>query len=131
MKTNFDIPDGYSKKTKAFINDVLIKLEKVNQIDDSTLSAVTMLMTEYEKYLRANVLVMNEGLTTIIRGVVKPNPAIEIGKSAFSIVIQLMKEFGLTPKSKEKINAMRPAKEKSPLDLLFERRLGKNKKRKK
>tara|TARA_R110000824_G_scaffold386074_1_gene580545 strand:- start:1393 stop:1869 length:477 start_codon:yes stop_codon:yes gene_type:complete len=95
---------------KAFVelSNLLHDMSVLTQADEL---ALTLLCDAYSEYKSAKEIVNSLGATVEImsrEGNSKPTirPEVQIANQAFVRVFQLLKEFGLTPSSRAKVNAM-------------------------
>ena len=102
--------EGISEETKSFMKAVFGMLNDNKASESCDLGGLRMIMTSYEGYYRSSKKLITEGFTIEDRrGNKKPNPALTLMKTSYFQLIQLMKEFGLTPKSREHIKALSPS----------------------
>lgn len=100
---------GVSDETKMFMADVIEKLNENNAVEPCDLCGIRMLLTSYEMYRTASKRLIEEGpFTTDKKGNKTVNEANSVTKTYYFQLIQLMKEFGLTVKSRERIKALTP-----------------------
>lgn len=98
---------------KAVIRELRAK-QKIDVID---FGALNMLMTSYEMYLQATEKLLDEGPVTMSRlGDDVPNPAQTIASKNYNQVLAIMKEYGLTVKSRVKLKDTGKDEEKSALE---------------
>jgi P27 family predicted phage terminase small subunit len=98
---------------KAFseLSNLLHDMSVLTQADEL---ALTLLCDAYSEYKNAKEVVNQLGATVEImsrEGNSKPTirPEVQIANQAFVRVFQLLKEFGLTPSSRAKVNAIENA----------------------
>jgi len=98
---------------KAFseLSNLLHDMSVLTQADEL---ALTLLCDAYSEYKNAKQIVNELGATVEImsrEGNSKPTirPEVQIANQAFVRVFQLLKEFGLTPSSRAKVNAIENA----------------------
>src|SRR5574344_1240932 len=102
--------EGISEETKSFMKAVFGMLNDNKASESCDLGGLRMIMTSYEGYYRSSKKLITEGFTIEDRrGNKKPNPELTLMKTSYFQLIQLMKEFGLTPKSREHIKALSPS----------------------
>lgn len=121
MKIEIEYPDNLSKETRLFMNAVLEKLDGVDSISNCDLGAIRMLMLSYDIYVKASNELLEKGpfiydkrkRTTV-------HPGVAITAKKYNEIVTIMKEFGLTPKSREHIKAMtNEVDEDNPLFLFL------------
>jgi len=98
---------------KAVIRELRAK-QKIDVLDSG---ALNMLMTSYEMYLQATEKLLDEGPVTTSRlGDDVPNPAQTIASKNYNQVLAIMKEYGLTVKSRAKMKDTGSDEQKSALE---------------
>lgn len=124
MTNKFIIPQDIELEAQTYIQNVVNELansELYKEIDDA---ALTMLARNYSMFITASKQLAREGMTIVnAQDNVVTHPAIKIAKDAQSAATTLMKEFGLTAKSRTKL----PVREKED-DSPFMQFVGTNKK---
>ena len=95
---------------KAFV-ELSTLLHDMSVLTNADELALTLLCDAYSEYKSAKQIVNSLGATVEImsrEGNSKPTirPEVQIANQAFVRVFQLLKEFGLTPSSRAKVNAM-------------------------
>lgn len=94
-----------SAETKLFMTDVCDLLDDILQPCD--LGAIRGLMVSYEFYKQATDRLLKEGiLLTDKKGRTTVNPANAVAKSYQTQVMNFMREYGLTLRSRQAIKAM-------------------------
>lgn len=97
----FAMHKNISKDTAKFMNSVIAELKAKQTIEDIDSGALHMLMTSYEMYLQATERLLDEGpLSTNKYGDIIPHPAQTIATKNYNQVLAIMKEYGLTVKSR-------------------------------
>lgn len=106
----FKCPKNSSQETKKFMESVLEMLNTSNTFENCDLGALRMLALSYEMYKKASDELMIEG-PIILDKQKRPveHPANKITKNYYAQLISIMKEFGLTMKSRERIKSLTPA----------------------
>lgn len=113
----FPIPDNVSEETSKFMKAIIRELRAKQKIDVIDSGALNMLMTSYEMYLQATEKLLNEGPITLTRfGDNVPNPAQTIASKNYNQVLAIMKEYGLTVKSRAKMKDTGKDEQKSALE---------------
>lgn len=113
----FPIPDNVSSETATFMKAIIRELRAKQKIDVIDSGALNMLMTSYEMYLQATEKLLNEGPVTLSRfGDEVPNPAQTIASKNYNQVLAIMKEYGLTVKSRAKMKDTGSDEQKSALE---------------
>lgn len=113
----FPIPDNVSAETSTFMKAIIRELRAKQKIDVIDSGALNMLMTSYEMYLQATERLLREGPITSTRfGDDVPNPAQTIASKNYNQVLAIMKEYGLTVKSRSKMKDTGSDEQKSVLE---------------
>lgn len=122
------LPANAKEYTKEFISIAVDKLLHLKVLDDSDIGAIRMLSVNYEMYVQAsNELISDGPILTDRHGNKKPNPANKLVKDYGSQIFVLLKEFGLTVKSRDMIGSMNPeVEDKNPIKLLLEKQSERN-----
>ena len=96
------VPDTYSAETKRFIKIVLRELNERDELNSLMEGVLVMLMNCYETFIDASRTVRQEGATTILtkNDVLSTHPAVGTQLKSNQQVLALMKELGLTTKSR-------------------------------
>jgi P27 family predicted phage terminase small subunit len=115
MAKKFAVPADIESDAKEYMNNVLKKLEENGVLDSVDSAALTMLARNYSTFIKASKQLEKEGLTfTNSRGSITVHPAIKIANDAQTKAMKVMSEFGLTAKSRTKLNINR--EEDSPFE---------------
>ena len=96
-----DNPDAWNKK--RFYNETSEFMYSVYGIgSDQERHALTMLTDQIDTYVDCNRHIMAEGLVTYYNDgkTTGPSPYVAIRKEALKLIIAMMNELGLTPKSR-------------------------------
>ena len=113
---NVRLPSGISKLTISFIESIIDQFEdekKLNKLDDLS---IYLLASNLDIYLQCEEEIRKNGLTiTTDRGNETLSPFAAQMKVAYTAVMNLLKELGLTLGSRSKIKAISEAPEESPL----------------
>lgn len=113
----FPIPDNVSQDTAKFMKAVIKELRQKQKIGIIDSGALNMLMTSYEMYLQATAILLLDGATVENRyGETVPNPAQTIASKNYNQVLAIMKEYGLTAKSRANLKDPGDDETKSPLE---------------
>ncbi len=101
---------GYDKRTKDYMTDVLNKLNEVRAVEACDKGALCMLRDNYELFIKTIDILKEEGTCLKNKhGKITVNPANKLLGKYSEQIVKFQREFGLTPKSREKINAMIPS----------------------
>ena len=121
----YKIPREICGAAKEYMEDVLCKLYQADMIDETDYCALDMLARNYSLFIQATKQMEKEGTTYVTaNGDIKKHPAVLIAKDAQVQATNIMKEFGLTPKSRNKMPKMEKA-EDSPIEALIKRKTNK------
>lgn len=94
-------------ETQAFMKGIIEKLEGESAIEVCDYPALHMLELSYDNYLKASAMLIGDGpVTKDKHGHVIVHPAVNVVSKTWGQVVTLMKEFGLTVKSRERISAL-------------------------
>jgi len=100
------LPANATESTQQFVKSVINRLSQLGRLDVSDVGALTILATEYEKITRINDLFATGQEDYLVEG--KRNPLLMIVNNAEQICISVMKEFGLTARSRKNLNERLP-----------------------
>lgn len=118
----FEISKDVTPQTRAFMEGVVKKLEAVEAIEVCDYPALMMLQLSYDQYLRASEMLLRDGcLSKEKHGRVIVHPAVNVVNKYWGQVVTLLKEFGLTVKSRERIAAMTPEIDEDNEFMQFQR----------
>lgn len=123
MKLKICIPINYCEAAKEAIADILRVLEKdalVGHIDET---AINLLGASYDTFFKAKQLVDKDGMMIYDKkkNPMRANPSVKIMNDAATKIIRLLKEFNMTPLSRQKAGKEFEDKKLSP----FEKFVGK------
>jgi len=105
------IPTWLSEDGQKAFAELSILLHNMAVLTQADELALTLLCDAYSEYKKAKEVVNKLGATVEVlsrEGNSKPTirPEVQIANQAFVRVFQLLKEFGLTPSSRAKVNAI-------------------------
>jgi P27 family predicted phage terminase small subunit len=107
------------QKAFAELSTLLHDMSVLTQADEL---ALTMLCDSYSEYKKAKEIVNELGSTMEVtsregnsKSVIRPE--VQIANQSFVRVFQLLKEFGLTPSSRAKVNAIENASSKTDVKI--------------
>lgn len=104
MRKKFNIPSDIEEEAKKYIKDVISLLGENDVMEDVDSAALNMLARNYSIFIKANRQLEEEGITVLSdRGNITPHPAIKIANDAQRAAVNVMREFGLTAKSRTKL----------------------------
>lgn len=115
-KIKFTLPKNLEEETIEYINNVLKYLEKNESLQVIDGGALYMLTESYNTYIKASKQLNKEGLTFENNmGNVAPHPAFSIRKASLSQAMDILRDFGLSLKSRKQIKKDESNEEDSPL----------------
>ena len=122
------LPVNAKDYTIKFITIAVDKLLDLKVLNDSDIGAIRMLSVNYEMYVQAsNELIKFGPLIEGKHGDITVNPANKLVKDYGSQIFVLLKEFGLTVKSRDLIGSMNPdVEENNSIKLLLEKQSERN-----
>lgn len=115
---NLKLPKYLLPETKKFMKTVIDELTEKKMLSEIDSGCLLMLAENYNIFLKS-MEELNKGSLTFLsdRGNVSPNPLLRIAKDAESVYLQIMKEFGLSPLSRNKLSDdSKDSGEVSPLE---------------
>lgn len=111
-------------RTVSYIKSVVEKLDNSGVMRDVDEGSIYLLATQFNSYIQASDLIMKEGVIIKTPHGLVPNPATTVQNKSFSAMQNIIKEYGLTAKSAEKIKSVAPKEELSPLQKFMQERNG-------
>lgn len=119
-KYKFNIPSNIQEETKYFINIIVSNLESQGRLDETYEGGLTMITKAYDTYIKCNKKLDEEGYIMVSdRGNQSISAYYLIAKDAHKQVLQLIQEFGLSPKSSGKLKFIENEVEETPLKTLM------------
>ncbi len=107
------------KKEQKRVKCLLEKENLYNELDDSIIKAYAL---SYQEWNESEVAIKKQGAVFLnSSGNPVTNPYIKVRNDAFKRMIDIAKEFGLTPKAREQLT-IEPIKEKSVMAKILEGR---------
>ena len=118
MKLEINIPEYYDKRTKVYIKTICQLLSEDEDVKKLDQLAMEMLAYAHHNWVMAKDVLKEEGMFVVnAKGVkTKSHPAVKIAHDYEVKLYKLMKEFRLTPKSREKLLNI---KEDTPFDTFL------------
>lgn len=110
----YKLSTGLTRRTRDFMTSVIESVEGIEDIDNGALS---MLEYNYELFIRKSDILKDEDL--VIRNAqtnLVANPRVKIIKDAQMQCLSILKEFGLTLKSRTTVKTKTRDSEDSPLE---------------
>lgn len=116
--SKFIIPADIEEEAKTYMADVIDQLETAGILENVDTAALNMLARHYSMFITANKqLAESQMVFTNSAGNLTPNPLIKIIKDSQIQCLNIMKDFGLTAKSRTKLPKLdNSEKELSPLE---------------
>lgn len=115
-KIKFKLPDNLEEETKEYINNVLKYLEKNESLEIIDGGALYMLTESYNTYIKASRQLNEEGLTFENNmGNKTVHPAFQIRKAALAQAMDILRDYGLSIKSRKQIKKDETNETDSPL----------------
>ncbi|MDO4706948.1 MAG: phage terminase small subunit P27 family [Porphyromonadaceae bacterium] len=100
-------PKGLMETTQAEIIQIAAYLEAQDSLEEAHHPALTLLAKTLDRYNRANHIVSREGeLVFSASGKPLRHPLLKVANDAQIQALKLLDEFGLTPKSRERIKSL-------------------------
>lgn len=120
-----ELPENLNKSAVAYVNNMVSRLEEAGVIEEVDSEAVKMLAYNLSAFYEASEHLTKEGYVSMSdRGNIAPSPWVRIQRDAQTSAMRLMKDFGLTLASREKINKLSGAVDSnSPLDSFIKSKL--------
>lgn len=117
------LPDNLTEEAEKYIQTVITNLKKQGKIDSVDSGAIYMLADNYNTYIIASKTLREEGLTvTSNQGNISPHPCVKISKDSQTLCLDIMKDFGLTLKSRKSLKVVESEEEESPLTQFIKNR---------
>lgn len=114
---DFEITNNIEPEAKKYIQEVISMLNSNGLIDNVDEAAIKMLAYNYSTFIKASKIIEEDGLTVVSdRGNIAEHPAVKIAKDAQTQALKVMAEFGLTAKSRSKMNVNKADEEVSPFE---------------
>lgn len=114
----FTIPSDIEDEAKSYMEEVVKLLDEAGILTSVDTAALNMLARHYSLFVKASKELANSDLIfTTGGGTLAPNPLIKIIKDSQIQCLNIMKDFGLTAKSRTKLPKLDNSdKELSPLE---------------
>ena len=115
-KIKFTLPKNLEEETIEYINNVLKYLEKNETLQIIDGGALYMLTESYNTYIKATKQLNEDGLTFENNmGNITISPLFQVRKTALKDATDILRDFGLTLKSRKQIKKDEVEIEESPL----------------
>lgn len=122
MALRYTPPAQLRPKAKKYIKEVVRVLNQRETLDSIDVGALDMLAISYNTYVRANEELLNQPLTIETSQGTSKNPLLGIAKDALNQSVLIMKEFGLTAKSRSNLKSAQEEEEESELEKFVKAR---------
>lgn len=117
----FIIPEDIEDEAKDYMKDVLIKLKDSGILEQVDNAALTMLARNYSMFIQASKELKDSDMIVVnSKGVPVANPLIKIIKDSQVQAMNVMREFGLTAKSRAKLPIVDKNEEESPFEQFIQ-----------
>lgn len=117
MASKFIIPTDIEEEAKEYMQAVVSQLENSGVLENVDTAALTMLARNYSTFIRGSKELENSDyVVTSSTGNLAANPLVKIVKDAQIQAMNIMKEFGLTVKSRSKLPKLQKDDEPSPFE---------------
>lgn len=110
-------------ETRSVIKDHVSRIQAEHDLTGSDISQLNRMATAYEMYLECSDVIFEQGATMEnLKGETVKRPEVNIQKEAWAQYLELLKEYGLTKKSRKQMQGLADDmdKQKSPLETLVE-----------
>ena len=106
----------YSKEIKHYKKQVITMLKEMNLLDGADESSLQLLWDTYRVYLMCRDEIFEDGVTQQgMHGKIQ-HPSVNMMMSASKTMMNIMKDFGVTPKARQLMLGVTPEDENSPLN---------------
>ena len=113
-----NLPEEYDARTKEYMNRMVASLAGNEEVKAVDTAALEMFAYYFNNYVTARDALLKDGM--ILRDEegtpLKAHPGVKIAHDAEVVMYKLLKEFRLTPRSREKTTKV---KEVSPFDAFL------------
>ena len=101
-KLSIKVPPTYSDQTRRFIKTIIKELNEREELNSLMEGVLVMLMNCYETFVDASRIIRQEGSMTLLtkQDTLQAHPAVSVQLKSNQQVLALMKELGLTIKSR-------------------------------
>ena len=122
MKLRYTPPKKIHPKAKKYMAEVVKVLNEREALDSIDVGALDMLAISYSTYHKANDELSTQDLTVSTSQGVGKNPLLGISKDALNQAVAIMKEFGLTVKSRSNLKSTQAEEEESDFEKYIKSR---------
>jgi P27 family predicted phage terminase small subunit len=101
-KLSIKVPPTFSDQTRRFIKTIIKELNEREELNSLMEGVLVMLMNCYETFVDASRTIRQEGSMTLLtkQDTLQAHPAVSVQLKSNQQVLALMKELGLTIKSR-------------------------------
>lgn len=101
-KLSIKVPPTFSDQTRRFIKTIIKELNEREELNSLMEGVLVMLMNCYETFVDASRTIRQEGSMTLLtkQDTLQAHPAVSVHLKSNQQVLALMKELGLTIKSR-------------------------------
>lgn len=101
-KISIKVPPTFSDQTRRFIKTIIKELNEREELNSLMEGVLVMLMNCYETFVDASRIIRQEGSMTLLtkQDTLQAHPAVSVQLKSNQQVLALMKELGLTIKSR-------------------------------
>lgn len=101
-KLSIKVPPTFSDQTRRFIKTIIKELNEREELNSLMEGVLVMLMNCYETFVDASRTIKQEGSMTLLtkQDTLQAHPAVSVQLKSNQQVLALMKELGLTIKSR-------------------------------
>lgn len=115
-KIKFQLPNDLESETVEYVNNILKYLEKNETLNIIDGGALYMLCESYNTYIKTSKQLNKEGYTFENNmGNITVHPAFQVRKTALAQAMDILRDFGLTLKSRKQIKKDETNENESPL----------------
>jgi P27 family predicted phage terminase small subunit len=114
-KVKFKMPSYITREeVKIVVEAIVAQVKEERELVATDLPNFHRLASSYNTYLDAESQIFSEGATqTNAKGDVVKHPAVNISREAWNEFLRILRELGITPKSKSQMGSHKP-QEKGP-----------------
>lgn len=98
---DFKCPAGCCAEVEEYMDKVVQFLREKGKLSPVDSASLYMLARQLDVFVNATTAANVEGLMVISGKSLVPNPKIELANRAETMIIKILKEFGLTPASRK------------------------------
>lgn len=122
---NYKFNENIDDRTKAFMKSIVAQVEGLETVD---MGALKMLEFNYDTFVKQSDLLLEEDMVIMnVQGNLVTNPRVKIVRDAQTQCLAILKEFGLTLKSRSTVKAVAKDSEDNPLEAFMKQKTTKKK----